>query len=134
LYAGASKESGKLKELAASLAKGVESSGNDCDVFDMALENGKKISFYDYIIIGTEATGTFGGKIPDSVKAFLRNAGTVSGKRCMAFVKKSLFRSSKTLQVLMKTMEGEGMYLRSSDVIPNAEIAQSIGKRLIISK
>ena len=40
LYAGAGRDSGKLKAIAEALARGVESQGNQVDVYDMALENG----------------------------------------------------------------------------------------------
>ncbi len=133
LYAGANRECGKLKEIATSLARGVESQGGQVDLYDMALENGKKLSFYDYIIVGTESISFFGGKIPSTVREFFRNAGNVSGKRCMAFVRKSGIRSQKTLQVLMKLMEGEGMYLRISEVFAKADLALAMGKRLRVS-
>jgi len=134
LYANASKGNDKLKVLALALAKGIESTGNTCDVFDMALEEGKKVSFYDYIVIGTESTTFFGGKIPAYLTVFLKNAGTVSGKRSMAFVRKSGVRVEKTLHVLMTAMEGEGMYLRNSDVLDNTELALAIGKHLRVGK
>ncbi len=133
LYAGAGRDSGKLKAIAEALARGVESQGNQVDVYDMALENGKKVSFYDYLIVGTESTAFFGGKIPSTVRDFFKNAGTLSGKRCMAFVRKSGLRSQRTLQVLMKVMEGEGMYLRISEVFARPDFAQATGKRLKVS-
>ncbi|MDD7201292.1 MAG: hypothetical protein SPF89_01925 [Sphaerochaetaceae bacterium] len=133
LYAGAGRDSGKLKAIADALARGVESQGNQVDVYDMALENGKKVSFYDYLIVGTESTAFFGGKIPSTIRDFFKNAGTVSGKRCMAFVRKSGLRSQRTLQVLMKVMEGEGMYLRNSEVFARPDFAQATGKRLKVS-
>ena len=133
LYAGAGRDSGKLKAIAEALARGVESQGNQIDVYDMALENGKKVSFYDYLIVGTESTAFFGGKIPSTIREFFKNAGTLSGKRCMAFVRKSGLRSQRTLQVLMKVMEGEGMYLRISEVFARPDFAQATGKRLKVS-
>ena len=133
LYAGAGRDSGKLKAIAEALARGVESQGNQVDVYDMALENGKKVSFYDYLIVGTESTAFFGGKIPSAIREFFKNAGTLSGKRCMAFVRKSGLRSQRTLQVLMKVMEGEGMYLRISEVFARPDFAQAPGKRLKVS-
>jgi menaquinone-dependent protoporphyrinogen IX oxidase len=133
LYAGAGRDSGKLKAIAEALARGVESQGNQVDVYDMALENGKKVSFYDYLIVGTESTAFFGGKIPSTIREFFKNAGTLSGKRCMAFVRKSGLRSQRTLQVLMKVMEGEGMYLRISEVFARPDFAQATGKRLKVS-
>jgi len=134
LYAGAGNDATAVKRIAEALAKGIQENGNTVDLFDMALEEGRKISFYDYVVIGTEATTFFGGKIPSTVQSFLRSAGTVSGKRCMAFVRKSGMRSQKTLSTLMNAMENEGMYLRTSDVLPNEAYATATGKRLNVGR
>jgi menaquinone-dependent protoporphyrinogen IX oxidase len=134
LYAGAGGDNERLKRMSGALAKGIESNGNTVDMFDMALEEGRKISFYDYVVIGTESMTFFGGKIPQIVTSFLRSAGTVSGKRCMAFVRKSGMRSQKTLSALMHAMETEGMYLRTSDVLLNDDYAAATGKRLNVGR
>lgn len=134
LYAAATRQSDRLKAIAESLAKGIESQGHAVDLVDMALESGKKVSFYDYLVCGCEATAFFGGKIPPSVVEFFKNAGTLGGKRCMAFVRKTGLRSEKTLQVLMKVMEEQGMYLRTSEVFSKPDMAFASGKRLKISR
>ena len=41
--------------------------------------------------------------------------------------------AERTLQVLMKVMEGEGMYLRISEVFARPDFAQATGKRLKVS-
>lgn len=102
------------------------------DVLDMSLETGKIVSYYDYLIVGTEATTFFGGKIPNQVSSFLKSAGAISGKRCMAFVTKGGLRSMKTLQTVMKIMEKEGMYLKKSEIIDKAEMGRAVGKHLNI--
>jgi menaquinone-dependent protoporphyrinogen IX oxidase len=70
LYAGAGSGATALKRIAEALAKGIQENGNTVDLFDMSLEEGRKISFYDYVVIGTEATTFFGGKIPSTVQSF----------------------------------------------------------------
>ncbi len=132
LYASSSKESGPIKAIAKALAEGVSAQGHQVDLFDMNLDMGKKVSFYDYLIFGTEATTFWGGKIPASVAQFLRTAGTVSGIRCMGFVSKGGVRSMKTLQALMRTMEHEGLFLKKSEVITKADYARAVGKHLHI--
>ncbi len=132
LYASATKESGRIKAIAKALAEGVSSLGHQVDVVDMNLDMGKKVSFYDYLIFGTEATTFWGGKISPTLSQFLRSAGTVSGIRSMGFVSKGGVRSMKTLQSLMRTMEHEGLFLKKSEIITKADYARAVGKHLHI--
>jgi len=132
LYAPVAKNNEKMKAIANALSEGISAQGHLVDVFDMTLEAGKIVSFYDYLIIGTESPTFFGGKIPTSVSGFLKSAGSISGKRCMAFITKGGLRSMKTLQVLMKAMEKEGMFLKKSEVISKVDFAKAVGKHLQI--
>jgi len=121
-----------MKLIAKALAEGIGAQGHMVDVFDMSLESGKIVSYYDYLIIGTENTTFFGGKIPNTVATFLKSAGTISGKRCMAFITKGGIRSMKTLQTLMKAMEKEGMFLKKSEIIAKVDMARAVGKHVQI--
>jgi len=132
LYASASKEGQKIKSIAKALAEGVSSQGHQVDVIDMNLDMGKKVSYYDYLILGTEATTFWGGKLPSAVTQFLRAAGMVSGIRCMGFISKGGVRSMKTLQALMKTMEHEGLFLKKSEFVSKVDYARAVGKHLQI--
>ncbi len=132
LYASASKENQKIKSISKALAEGVSSQGHQVDIIDMNLDMGKKISFYNYLIFGTEATTLWGGKLPSAVSQFLRAAGTISGIRSMGFVAKGGIRSMKTLQTLMKTMEHEGLFLKKSEIITKVDYARAVGKHLQI--
>lgn len=132
LYAPASKGNEKMKAIAKALSEGISAQGHIVDVLDMTLEGGKIVSYYDYLIIGTESPTFFGGKIPSSVSGFLKNAGTLVGKRCMAFITKGGVRSMKTLQTLMKVMEKEGMFLKKSELITKVDFAKAVGKHIQI--
>ncbi|MCK9286204.1 MAG: hypothetical protein PHU24_04180 [Sphaerochaetaceae bacterium] len=121
------------KELSAGLAEGLQMQGHTVDVIDMQADAGKIVSFYDYLVVGTSAISFWGGKIPRKVDDFLKAAGTISGKRCFAFVPKRGMRVMKTLQRLMHVMESQGMYLTYSDVLTNRAFAKEVGKRLKIS-
>ncbi len=132
LYAPQSKGNEKMKAIAKALAEGIGSQGHMVDVLDMTLEAGKIVSYYDYLIIGTESSTFFGGKIPPSVAQFPRGAGPLSGKRCMAFITKGGVRSMKTLQSLMKTMEKEGMFLKKSEILTKVDFARAVGKHIQI--
>lgn len=125
-------DSKKLLDLSKGLAAGLEAQGHQVDIIDGKKDVNAKLTVYKYIALGTGAINFFGGKIPESVGRFLSNAGMVAGKRCFAFVQKTKFRAEKTLSVLMKTMEEEGMYLKFSDVLTSTEMAKEVGKRLHI--
>ncbi len=122
----------KLTDLAKGLAKGMQGHGHQVDIIDGVKEQGRKISFYDYIAMGTDAVTVTGGKIPSSVKEFLGQSGSIQGKRCFAFINKGGLRKNKTLKALMDAMEHEGMYLKNSQVITSSQEAEEIGKRLHI--
>lgn len=130
LYCGYKANDPKLKALASKMAEGISSNGHDVDVFDINLEMGKIISFYEYVVVISCAVSYFSKNVPSNVETFLRSAGTVSGKRCSCYISKGCLRKSRVLQTLMQVLESEGMYLKVSDVLPNANYAYAVGKRL----
>ena len=132
LYAGKTREGGKLAEIAKAMAKGIESQGHRVDVINM-YDEGIRLTVYDYVVIGSEPVSFFSAKVPSIISKFLENAGTVSGKRCLAFITGGL-RKGGTLQTLMRTMEHEGMYLKLSEVIKRSDEALAIGKRLNVER
>ncbi len=134
VYAGKQREDSNLKAISEGLARGIASQGHNVDIFNMNVDTDRKLSFYDYVLVGTTATTTWGGKIPDSVRTFLAKAGQVSGKRSFAFVDSKSIRKMKTLSTLMKVMESEGMYLKLSDVIKNPAYAEALGKRINVER
>ncbi len=132
VYAAKSRESGEnLKAIAQSFAKGLEMQGHNADVISAYDE--ARLTLYDYVVIGSEPVSFFSAAVPGILPKFLAQAGTVSGKRCTAFITGCL-RKGKTLQNLMKTMEGEGMMLKLSEVIKKPEEALAIGKRLNVER
>ena len=130
LYCGRQANDRILKELSGKLSDGIASNGHTVEVFDMNLEMGKIISFYDYVVVITTATSYFSKNIPENVMKFLKTAGSVSGKRCSCYISKNCGRKGKVLQTLMRAMESEGMYLTVSDILPNGNYAYAVGKRL----
>jgi flavorubredoxin len=119
--------------LAKALGRGIEKQGNQVDVFDGAKDTNVRLTIYQYLAIGAEPMGTFGGKIPEAVKPFLAGAGMVSGKKSYAFISRATFGAEKSLRRLMKGMEEEGMFLKNSDILRSQQEAEEIGRRLHIS-
>ena len=105
LYCGNKANDPKLKALASKMAEGISSNGHDVDVFDINLEMGKIISFYEYVVVISCAVSYFSKNVPSNVETFLRSAGTVSGKRCSCYISKGCLRKSRVLQTLMQVLE-----------------------------
>jgi len=127
-FSGKNRE--KLRDIANGLARGIEKQGNQVDVFDAGRDSNVKLTIYQYVVVGMEPSGSFSGKVPDSVRSFLAGSGVVSGKKSYAFVTRSTFGTAKSLTNLMRSMEGEGMFLKNSDVLRSPVEAEEIGKRL----
>ena len=129
-FSGRNRE--RMRDLAKGLARGIEKQGNQVDVFDGVRDSNVKLTIYQYIAIGLEPSGSFAGRVPDSLRSFLAGSGVVSGKKSYAFVSRTTFGTSKSLTNLMRSMEGEGMFLKSSDILRSSVEAEEIGKRLHI--
>ncbi len=130
LYCGNKANDPKLKALAAKMAEGLSSNGHSVDVFDINLEMGKLISFYEYVVVISTAVSFFSKEVPSNVSKFLKAAGSVSGKRCSCYISKGCLRKNRTLHTLMQVLENEGMYLKVSDILLNGNQAYAVGKRL----
>lgn len=122
----------KVKKIASHLSRGVESLGHQVTLIDAENDSDTKLTIYEYIILGTTANSFFSSKISDKVSTYLQNAGRVSGTKCYAFIVKNGLFVQKSLHLLMKKMEKEGMFLKISDVIGTPEEAELIGKKLHI--
>jgi len=122
----------QLMNIASGLSKGLESQGHNADIIDSSLDNDIRLTVYQYLIVGAYAGGVFKGKISQQVPSILKNSGTISGKRCYAFVPKRITGAQGSLNKLMTEMEKQGLMLKLSDIINSHEEAQEIGKRLHI--
>jgi len=130
-FSGSSND--RIGDLARALAKGMERQGHTVDVIDGARDSGARLTVHQYVAVGASPIGTFGGKVPEAVKTFLAAAGAVAGKKCYAFIPKATFGAAKTLAALMKCMEGEGMFLKNSDILRSPAEAEEVGRRLRMS-
>jgi hypothetical protein len=127
------KRRGKILEIAKALVRGIEAQGHRADLVDGGHDVNTKLTIYQYIVVGTEAVSTIGGKISDKVAGYLSGAGQVSGKRSYAFVIKSFISAPRALARLMQAMEKEGMFIKNSSILNSTVEAEEIGKRLHIN-
>ena len=132
VYIGRDRQNQKLEDIARALAKGLSTQGHDCTVLNGWNDTDKRLTYFDYVVVGTESDGLLSAKIPSQVKQYLRISGA-AGKRSLGFIIKTL-RSGKTLSNLMKAMESEGMMLNCSDIIRNTRDAESVGKHISINR
>jgi flavodoxin len=121
----------KLQNVAKGIAEGISSQGHAADLIDGTKDVNTKLTMYEYIAVGAEATGFFGGKVSPQAGRFLSNSGIISGKRCFAFITPKGIRKMKTLKALMDVMEHEGMFLKNSQVVASYEEAEAIGRSLV---
>jgi 2-keto-3-deoxy-L-rhamnonate aldolase RhmA len=105
-----------LAAVAKAMARAIEAAGHFVDISQARTDEMPSLTGYDYVIIGTESASAF-GKIPEDVARILAQAGMLSGKRSMAFLRKSGLRPEKALTRLMKAMETEGMLVNYAEVV-----------------
>jgi len=123
-----------VKKIAEALSRGIASENHNIDLINGETDREKKLTSYEYIILGCSSSSFFSGKISERISTYLKNCGTLSGKRSYAFIRKKGFGSAKALRNLMKEMEIEGMILKISDILTSIDEAETIGKRLHINK
>ncbi len=122
----------RVRDAASAMARGIESQGHQVTIFNMETDTDAMLTIYEYIVVGTAPTSFLRSTISGKIADFLKNAGKVSGTRSYAFLIKKGFFANKSLQLLMKSMEQEGMFLKVSDIIGTKEEAEYIGKKLRI--
>jgi hypothetical protein len=116
-------------EYVKTLAKGMEMMGHRVDIVDAWTDDGMRLPGYEYISIAAEPFSLFSAKMPESLSRMLA-AGSISGKKSAAFIKKGGLSTNRALSNLMKTMEKEGMVVNWSDILLNAPHAEAMGKRI----
>lgn len=129
-FAGDAKQ--RFLDIAQGFARGIGEQGHIVDVIDVETDYDKKLTSYNYIVVGASTSGFFRPRVSDKFKRFLANCGHVAGKRCFAFVPKRVF-ADKALLSLMSAMEHEGLYIKNSAVVSSSDEAAYIGKNLHIS-
>jgi len=134
IYGGNSKGNSKLKEISEAIAKGVEKQGiSNVSIYNMMTDNDKRLTIYDYLVVVSEPISFLSGKVPSYISKFLENAGTVSGKRAACVITGGL-RGQKALLNLMKITEGQGIILKTSDIIKKEDEAISFGAHLNVER
>jgi hypothetical protein len=106
-----------LRQMAKGLAEGFAANGHNADVFDLKQDESVRVGIYDYVCVGTAGLSPWSGKVDPALVRRLDSIGSLSGKRCFAFVAKQALFTEKLLVNLMKAMEAQGMFMRNSAIL-----------------
>jgi hypothetical protein len=123
-----------LKTIAKGLAEGFQKNGHQVDTVDLKLDDNVRVGIYDYVCFGTNGVSPLSGKTDAGLARRLDNIGSLSGKRCFAFVRKQMLFSEKLLSNLMRAMEAQGMFMRNSAIVQSAEDARLIATGLDLER
>ena len=123
-----------LRALAKGLTEGLQANGHQVDTFDLKLDDTIRLGMYEYICVGTNGLSPFSAKIDPGLTRRLDGLGTLSGKRCFAFVQKKMLFTEKLLVNLMKGMEKQGMFMRNSGIFKIPEDARLAGSSLVLER
>jgi hypothetical protein len=116
-----------LAAVAKAMARTLEAAGHFVDLAQARADESPRLTGYDYVVIGTESASAF-GKIPTRVAQYLGQAGMVTGKRSMAFLRKTGLRPERALQRLMKSMEAEGMIVNCAELVSSEASASEAAR------
>ncbi|MEM9423396.1 MAG: hypothetical protein AAF975_01250, partial [Spirochaetota bacterium] len=119
-------QSERLAAVASAYAEGIRKQGHDVQVLN-GLKDSVNLFIYDYLVLGTQPTSIFTGKIDISVQHSLKNLGHIEGKASYAFLLKKGLWAGKSLQLWMKWLESCGLLLMLSDVVVKVNEARLIG-------
>lgn len=116
-----------LAEIAKAMAKALDGAGHQVELSEALSGAAPRLTGFDYVIVGTEGTG-LRGNLPPRLREYLSQAGMISGKRSMAFVRKAAFGSGRALSRLMAVMEAEGMRVNCAELVSGpADAAEAAG-------
>jgi hypothetical protein len=122
-----------LASLAKAMARALEAKGHFVDLAEARPEETPRMTGYDYVLVGSESATAF-GKIPARVSRCLAQAGTLTGKRSMAFLRKGGFMPARALARLMKAMEVEGMIVNCAEIVSSEQGAAEAAREAPVER
>ena len=127
-------ESSKLKGVADSIVRTLEKRGYSSDIINTSLDSDKKLILFDYIVFVSEGLSLFSKNLPSSLGTYLRNCGNISGKRAAVVLTGGTLRKGATMAGLMKIVEGEGVILKTSQIISKPSEAEAFASNLNVER
>lgn len=111
---GKSGQCKKLLDSAKTVSNVLSERGYISDIINTSLDTDKKLIIYDYLIFVSETLSFFSKKISPTLETFLRNSGSISGKRAATMMLSSTLFKGGAMSNFMKTVEREGVILKTS--------------------
>lgn len=120
-----------LLSLAKALARGLGiRTGFSVDVLELSQCLDRSLTPYSYLAFGCTVRSWFKGRLDPRWAQVLPKCGNLVGKKGFAFTEARLLGSQRTLLNLMKQLESQGLFLRSSEILSDETVAEAVGQEL----
>ena len=124
----------RLVEIAKAISIVLEKRGYNTELLNTVLDSDKKLILSDYLIVLAEPVSFFSKKVSPSLSTFLMNCGVISGKRASTILVGKTLLKTKTMDSLMKIVEGEGVILKTSQFINNVSQATAFAETVNVER
>ncbi len=130
IYTTKSPSTSLSREVAKGIDEAISARDHSVTLVDIATNSDMKITLFDYIIIVGQPQSFFSKRLPSEIGHYLANSGSLIGKRgSVILIKRGLF-AGKSLSILMRATEHEGVYLKNSAILSKQSEAKSFGAHL----
>ncbi len=130
IYTTKSPATSLVQEVARGIDEAISARDHNVTLVDIATNSDMKITLYDYIIVIGQPQSFFSKRLSPEINQYLSNSGSLIGKRgSVVLVKRGLF-AGKSLSILMRATEHEGVYLKNSTILSKQSEAKSFGSHL----
>jgi menaquinone-dependent protoporphyrinogen IX oxidase len=121
----------KLEAAAKVLGQALQKDGHLVDYLHVG-KSDRPVSVrrYDFVYLGSVATGSFGGKVPVEVSEFVKQCRGFGHAKSAAFMLKKMLFNSKGLRRLMAVLESAGSVVVDFQIVAHTSDVELLAKRL----
>jgi flavodoxin len=120
-----------LEQTARNLGRTLEKKGHQVEYLAMGSQDrSASLRKYDFLYLGSVAEGFLGGKIPDTVKDYVKQCRGLENSKSAAFLLKRLFGNTKGMKRLMAVLESMGSQVLDFQVIGGNSDIEALADRL----
>ncbi len=134
VISGKSSKSNKLINSARIISSVLSKRGYSSDIINTSQDTDKKLILYDYLIFVSETLSFFSRKLSPALETFLKNCGPIEGKRAATLLTSSMLFKQRAMSAFMKTIESEGVILKTSLVFSSDKELSSFIETLNIER
>lgn len=121
----------QVEQIARNLGRTLEKKGHQVEYIPInTQERPSSLRKYDFIYLGSLAEGFFGGKIPTTVRDFVRQCRGLENSKSAAFLLKRIFGNTKGMKRLMAVLESMGSQVLDFQVISRNSDIEALADRL----